>query len=842
MFSAWDKIKKHAEVVKFAVGLEEIQSIKKDTKQITGESSNNKSSSDNTGSVLVNHVYRMFTGKLLQDMRNGGLLSRSTVQYNLDLLIDMAHEMKSRIRIINEDSNEDIDERNIEQETDTFDPLCNRHFYYVTKLPLVIQSTVYVFGPRRRLQAIQNDAESTIESLIQKITEPCAVVIESPSVEGHQILQAVSNIKQSITDLYIHDLEIESTNEDATLKRIIADLNIMGSQPNQCDPFKWRNQLFQIDQHAKSIYITGEGCNLPQNVQTDLGRQISLCSDLQSLKISGQPFMAKEVAHNLGQNVGLKHLDISECHLRHQRVRPMGFPNIAPLPLMNPANFATPMSMLEAFGVHGSLFAGQSGFQGECDPNEACGLSEDLCSVLCEQLKSLVHLKQLNLSKNPLGTKGAHHLAESIRSWASVSALQYLSLSGCKMQECGYLLESLASCKEMVALDLSGNNLNDPSDGDKLAQSITSWKRESFLVKLNLNGCGIKDCTHLVEALGTCKLLLKLTLSNNQIGTEGCRNLARSIRSWGENSALQGLYINNCQLDPDGSGELLNALAACPQLITMDISGNAIGKGFQRLIPHSVFPRLIELEMNNTSLAELDVQVLGDIISSGGMPRLWSFALCGCQISSSAAAHLMRALSACKGLKTLYLSNNPIGGAFQHLCTSKYPNVGDFNGPEQLLGYQALRHLWLKETSLHSADIHALAALVTDGRMPDLNTIVIGWDKLANEASAIKENMMSKQLNSFLTALQKGTDEAMNEALTFLNLPDDKNVVTRDVDEYQHLFTDEPDEMLDALATILQNVREVVVWEADIDLNKERLKRLVNAEKNRRSNANIDES
>ena len=673
------------------------------------------------------------------------------------------------------------------------------------------------------------------------------MVINSPCLEGHHVLEAISSSKQSITDLYINNLKLESTNEGATLKRIMADLNIMESQPGQSDSFKWKKQLFQIDQHAKSIQITEEGCNLPQNVQTDLGRQISLCSELQSLKISGLPFMAKEVAHYLVQNVGLKHLDISECLLRHRRVRPVGFPNIAPLPLVNPANFATPMSMQGAFGVHGSLFAGQSGFQGECDPNEACGLSEDLCSVLCQQLKSLVHLKQLNLNNNPLGTKGAHHLAESIRSWGSDSTLKQLNLSGCKMQDCGYLLESLASCKEIVTLDLSRNNLNDPSDGDKLTQSITSWKREPFLVKLNLNGCGIKDCTLLVEALGTCKHLQWLTLSGNQIGADGCRNLARSIRSWGENSALRGLYIKNCQLDPDGSGKLLNVLAACPFLITMDISGNAIGRGIQCLIPHSVFPRLIELEMNNTSLGELDVQVLGDIISIGGMPRLWSFALCGCQISSSAAAHLMRALSACKGLKTLYLSNNPIGGAFDYLCAPKYPIGADFIGPKEPFApgerpvYPALRGLWLKDTSLDSADIQALAALVTDLRMPNLNTIVIGWDKLAKEASAIKENMISKQLNSFLTAFQKGPGAAMDETLGFLNLADDKDVVTRDTDEYQHLFTDEPDEMLDALAALLQNVHWVEVMEADINLNKERLTRLVNAEKNRRSNVNSDE-
>ena len=125
--------------------------------------------------------------------------------------------------------------------------------------------------------------------------------------------------------------------------------------------------------------------------------------------------------------------------------------------------------------------------------------------------------------------------------------------------------------------------------------------------------------------------------------------------------------------------------------------------------------------------------------------------------------------------------------------------------------------------------------------MPDLKLILIGWHKLANEASAIKENMISKLLNSFLTAFQKGPGATMEEALGFLNLADDKDVVTRDVDGYQHLFTDESDEMLDALTTILQNINQVVVWEAHVNLNKERLKRLVNTEKNRRSNVNSDE-
>ena len=839
MFSSWDEIKKHAEVVKFAVGLKGNQSTKQETKQVTNGSTN-ESSIENTGSSLVNHVYQVLTGKILQKMRKGKVILHSDYEFNL--LIDIVHEMKSRSGIINGNSNEDEDddETNIEDDANPFDPLCNRHFYYVTKLPLKIQSTMYVFGTSHSLQEIQTHGRRT-DSMNLDVTEPCTVVIDSPCLEAHRVLEAVSYLKQSITDLYINKLNIESTNEDATLNRIMADLHILGSETGQSDPFKWKDQLFQIDQHAKSIQITLEGCSLPQNVQTNLGRQISICNELQCLKIPKQPFITKAVVHNLGQNVGLKYLDVSECHLRHRRVQPMGFPNISPLPLLNQANFAGPLSMQGAFGFHGGLFGGPSSFQGGCYPAGACGLSEDLCSVLCQELKSLVQLEVLNLSNNLLGTKGAHHLAESIRSWGSDSSLQELNLSVCQMQECGTLLESLASCKKMATLDLSGNNLNDLRDGDKLAQSV-----KSSLVRLNLSGCGIKDSSRLMEVLGTCKDLQTLYLSNNQIGAEGSRNLARSIRSWGQSSLLRQLLVNSCQLYPDGSAELLSALSACPALIHLDISGNEIGTGLQGLNAPSGFQRLIELEMNNTPLTELDVQVLGDIVCKGGIPRLSKFTLCGCQISSSAAAHLMASVSSCRDLKTLNLSNNSIGGAFHHLYASRNPIVGDLTVPKEspltpgsLPGYPLLRHLCLKETSLRPADIQALAVLVTDRRMPSLNTIVIGWDKLAIEAAAIKEKMMSEQLNSLLTAFQKGPGAAM-QALSFLDV-DGKEDVAKEVDEYQHLFTDEPEEMLDALATILQNVNHVNIMEGDITLDKRRIEKLIDAERNRRSNLQVGE-
>ena len=66
-----------------------------------------------------------------------------------------------------------------------------------------------------------------------------------------------------------------------------------------------------------------------------------------------------------------------------------------------------------------------------------CGLSSEHTSKLCAQLKFVLNLERLDLSKNDIGSAGAMLLAESIESWGSHVRLKELKLEDCELCEPG---------------------------------------------------------------------------------------------------------------------------------------------------------------------------------------------------------------------------------------------------------------------------------------------------------------------------------------------------------------------------------------------------------------------
>ena len=156
----------------------------------------------------------------------------------------------------------------------------------------------------------------------------------------------------------------------------------------------------QLDGNARYFHI--EYLLLPLNIEEDLGHQLSSRDKLQHLHIPKMTHTAPLIVRNIAAKTNLTHLDI-----RH------------------------------------------------------CGLPEDLCIILCEQLQSLHRLQYLNLSKNHIGSEGAERLAESIASWGPDSPLKSLYLSGCNIEASGAekLLAALASCTELVVLFITNNRI-----------------------------------------------------------------------------------------------------------------------------------------------------------------------------------------------------------------------------------------------------------------------------------------------------------------------------------------------------------------------------------------------
>ena len=91
----------------------------------------------------------------------------------------------------------------------------------------------------------------------------CAVIIDKPGMHGGDILEEVSNILQSVTNLYIKDFRV---NQD--------DL----------DMSQLRKPVFKMDSDTESITV--ESTSMPQPVLQDLGSSITSCRKIRSLQLT----------------------------------------------------------------------------------------------------------------------------------------------------------------------------------------------------------------------------------------------------------------------------------------------------------------------------------------------------------------------------------------------------------------------------------------------------------------------------------------------------------------------------------------------------------------------------
>ena len=155
MFKSWDDIRKHMEVVKFAAGLMD-------------------DSSD-----LMDCVCERFVEHAVNQLRKGG----DWDNYNVEPLVNIAKETKQSIH-----------------------PLCNQHLSYITKLPWAMKSKLYIFGEIEDWMTSIMEGKFT-ETRDETVTpQTCAIIINKPRLAGREVLEKISNLNQTITDLYIHGL------------------------------------------------------------------------------------------------------------------------------------------------------------------------------------------------------------------------------------------------------------------------------------------------------------------------------------------------------------------------------------------------------------------------------------------------------------------------------------------------------------------------------------------------------------------------------------------------------------------------------------------------------------
>ena len=190
-------------------------------------------------------------------------------------------------------------------------------------------------------------------------------------------------------------------------------------------------------------------------------------------------------------------------------------------------------------------------------------------SSLLDAVKCCTNLQSLDISNFMISSKGVALLFDDHQCWVN---LHTLNLSHNKIGSDGarVLSKVLVLCKKLCCLNLTSNDIGD--DG-AVALAIELKDLTSLLeLRLGLNEITSQGALALVEVL-KYNHLQHLNLSFNSIGPESMAALVDVICT----DSLQTLELSRCGLLLDDAVSLSAGLKSCRQLVELDITDNNIG-------------------------------------------------------------------------------------------------------------------------------------------------------------------------------------------------------------------------------------------------------------------------
>ena len=186
--------------------------------------------------------------------------------------------------------------------------------------------------------------------------------------------------------------------------------------------------------------------------------------------------------------------------------------------------------------------------------------------------KLLVHCKNLfclDLTFNGIGDDGVVALAEGLK---DLTSLLELRLVGNEITSQGVLaLVEALKYNHLQHLDLSWNSIG-PESMAALVDVICA----DSLQTLDLSSCGLllDGVVSLSAGLNSCRQLVQLHISTNNIGSHGMSHLAEGLQYC---TNLQVLYLTDNNITSDGVAAIVGVMKRCRYLQVLDLRKNSIG-------------------------------------------------------------------------------------------------------------------------------------------------------------------------------------------------------------------------------------------------------------------------
>ncbi|XP_069089586.1 NACHT, LRR and PYD domains-containing protein 12-like isoform X2 [Pleurodeles waltl] len=203
----------------------------------------------------------------------------------------------------------------------------------------------------------------------------------------------------------------------------------------------------------------------------------------------------------------------------------------------------------------------------------SCSLKPPSCIALSSVLRANLSLVDLDLGFNDLEDSGTKELCKGLKDQGC--KLQKLDLRRCGLAGlcCGDLATVLCTNPSLLELTLTDNEL-----GDSGARELCEGLRhpDCRLKKLEMWGCSLTDscCEHLSLVLGINQNLLELDLGNNKLGDPGARLLCEGLKH--PDCKLQKLMLDRCSLTESGCSDLSSVFCVNHRLTDLDLADNEL--------------------------------------------------------------------------------------------------------------------------------------------------------------------------------------------------------------------------------------------------------------------------
>ena len=271
-----------------------------------------------------------------------------------------------------------------------------------------------------------------------------------------------------------------------------------------------------------------------------------------------------------------------------------------------------------------------------------------------------------------------------------------------------FIAESLHHSPNLHELCLSRNPLH--SGVSHLAENLHHVRQltELELVEVQM---GEKECAALASSLQYLNKLKRLNISENALG-HGIIELAKNLNSV---SNLTWLNLSDTNIGEDEASALACALKDVPELRTLSLGSNPLGRGVMDLVQHlcsvpkpkeDLSPCLDGVQM--TKLTELELQ---DV-----------------KMGEKECAALAASLQYLKKLEKLKMSNNVLGHGIIELA-------------KNLNSVPTLTTLDLKNTNMGEDEASALARALKDA--PELGCLGLGSNPLGRGVRDLVQHLSS---------------------------------------------------------------------------------------------------